>query len=91
MVTGQLEFFSLHLPERRKGYATSRNEEEELAQMCHCGKAVEGRTRIVGECEVHKEERDASEEGMRKIDECGMEKFGTSDSSEKTIVIYPGR
>ena len=27
------------------------------------------------------------EEGMRKIDECGMEKFGTLDSGEKTIAI----
>ena len=24
---------------------------------------------------------------MRKVDECGMEKFGTLDSSEKTIAI----
>ena len=27
---------------------------------------------------------------MRKIDECGMEKFGTLDSSEKTIAIRVG-
>ena len=30
----------LDLPERRKRYASSR-EEEEIAQMCPCGKAVE--------------------------------------------------
>ena len=33
---------------------------------------------------MHKGERDVLED-MRKIDECGMEKFGTPDSSEKTI------
>ena len=41
--------------------------------MCPCGKAVESRTHIVGECEIYKEERDVLEE-MRKIDECGMKK-----------------
>ena len=35
---------------------------------------------------MYTEERDVLEE-MRKIDECGMEKFGTLDSSEKTIAI----
>ena len=44
--------------------------------MCPCGKTVERRTHIVGECEIYKEERDVLEE-MRKMDECGMEKFGT--------------
>ena len=28
---------------------------------------------------------------MRKIDECGMEKFGTLGSSEKTIAILENR
>ena len=28
---------------------------------------------------------------MRKIDECGMDKFGTLDSSEKTIAILGER
>ena len=78
----------LDLPERRKRYASSR-EEEEIAQMCPCGKAVESRTHIVGECEIYKEERDVLE--MRKIDECDMEKFGTLDSSEKTIAILGDR
>ena len=41
-----------------------------------CGKAVESRTYIVGECEVYKEEGSVLEE-IGKIDECGMEKFGT--------------
>ena len=40
---------------------------------------------MVGKCEIYKEERDVLE--MRKIDECGMEKFGTLDSGEKTIAI----
>ena len=43
-------------------------------------------TLILGECEICKEERDASEE-MTKIDDCDMEKFGTLDSSEKTVAI----
>ena len=55
-----------------------------------CGKAIESRTHTAGESEMHKEERDALEE-MKKIDECGMEKFGTLDSSEKTIVILGDR
>ena len=44
----------------------------------------------MGECEIYKEERDVLEE-MRKIDEGGMEKFGTLDGSEKTIAILGGR
>ena len=51
--------------------------------------AVESRHHIVGECETCKEERDVLE--MRKIDECGMEKFGTLDSSKKTIAIQGDR
>ena len=39
---------------------------------------------------MYTEERDVLEE-MRKIDECGMEKFGTLDSSEKTIAILGDR
>ena len=35
-----------------------------------------------GECEVHKEERDALEE-VRKVEECDMDKFGAVDSSDK--------
>ena len=31
----------LDLPEIRKRYASSQEEEEEIAQMCPCGKAVE--------------------------------------------------
>ena len=36
--------------------------------MCPCGKAVDSRTHIVGECDIYKEERDVLVE-MRKIDE----------------------
>ena len=79
----------LDLPERRKRYASSR-EEEEIAQMCSCGKALESRTHLVGECEMYKEERNLLEE-MRKIDECDMEKFGTLDCREKTIAILGDR
>ena len=58
--------------------------------MCPCGKAVESRTHIVGECEMYKEEPDVLEE-MRKMDECDMEKFGALDGSEKTIAILGDR
>ena len=44
-------------PARKKKHANSR-EEEEIPRMCPCGQAVESRTRIVGECEIYKEERD---------------------------------
>ena len=50
----------LELPERRKRYASSR-EEGEIAQM-------ESITHVVGECEIYKEERDVLEK-MRKIDQ----------------------
>ena len=65
----------LDLPARRKRHASSRKEEE-IAQMCPCGKAVESRTHIVGGCEIYMEDRDVLEE-MRTMDECNMEKFGT--------------
>ena len=45
----------------------------------------------MGEREKHDEERDVLEEKMRKIGECGMEGFGTLDSSEKTIAILADR
>ena len=52
----------------------------------------ERRHHIVGECEIYKEERHVLVE-MRKIDECGMEEFGTLliYSSEKTIAILGDR
>ena len=43
----------------------------------------------MGECEIYEEERDVLE--MRKIDECGMDKFGTPNTSEKTIAILGDR
>ena len=59
------------------------------AHMCPCGTTIESRANIVGECEICKEERDALEEEMRKLDECDVEEFGRLESSEKTIAI-PG-
>ena len=41
----------LDLPERRKGYTSSREEEDVTANMCPCGTTIESRTHIVGECE----------------------------------------
>ena len=45
--------------------------------MCPCGKAIESRTHLVGECEMYKEERRVLEQEMRETDECDMEEFGT--------------
>ena len=67
----------LYLPERGKGYeyTSSRDEEQEDAQRCPCGKAKESRSDIVEECETYKEECDVLE--MRKVAECDIEKFST--------------
>ena len=46
----------------------------------------QSRTHMVGKCELYKGEWDVSEEEMRKIDECGMEKFGTLENDS-----YPRR
>ena len=59
--------------------------------ICPCGTTIESRTHIVGKCEVYKEERDALEEGIRKLDVCDMEEFGRPESSEKTIAILGDR
>ena len=61
------------------------------AHMCPCGTTIERRTHRVGECEIYKEERDALEEEMRKLDECDMEEFGRLESCEKTIAILGDR
>ena len=63
-------------PAKKKRYTNSLGEEEESAQICPCDRTVESRTRVVGECKIHKEERDVLE--MRKINECDT-KFGTLD------------
>ena len=60
---------------------TSSREEEEDAQMCPCGKAIESRTHIVGKCEMYKEERDVLKD-MKKVDECDTEKSGTLNTSK---------
>ena len=80
----------LELPERRKRYTSSREEEDVATNMCPCGTTIESRTHIVGECEIYKEERDALEE-MRKLDVCDMKKFGRLESSDKTIAILGDR
>ena len=81
----------LDLPERRKRFTSGREEEKIDAQMCPCGKAMEGRSHIAGECEIYKEERDVLEEERREINECDMEEFDTLNSSEKTIAILGDR
>ena len=90
-LTVRVRVEDLDLPERRKRYTSSREKEKEHARMCPCGKAVESRAHIAGECEIYKKERDVLEGEVRKIDECVMEKSGTLDSSPKTIAILGDR
>ena len=65
----------------------ARRYDDDIPSVCPCGKAVESITHTVGECEICMEEPDLIEGDMRNIDECDMEKFGTIDSSEKTIAM----
>ena len=59
----------LDLPERKKRYASSREDEDVATNMCPCGTTIESRTHRVGEREIYKEERDALlEERMSKPD-----------------------
>ena len=74
----------LGLPGRRKRYNSSR-EEDVATNMCPCGTTIKSRTHIVGTREIYKEELDALEEEMRKLDVCDMEEFGRLESSEKTV------
>ena len=81
----------MYLPERRNRYTSGRVEEDVSTNMCPCGTTTEGRTHVVGECEICKEERDALEEEMRKLDVCGMEESCRLESSEKTIAVLRDR
>ena len=56
----------MDLPERKKRYSSSREEEDVATNMCPCDTTIESRTHIVGECEIYKEEQDGLEEEMRK-------------------------
>ena len=67
----------LDLPEKRRRYTSSREQDEVDAQMCPGVKPIENRTHIVGECEMYKEERDVVEEKMGGIEECDVEELGT--------------
>ena len=83
----------LDLPGRGKRHTGSREEEVSRCADVPVWQGYRGyRTHIVGECEVHKEERDVlSIEEMREKDECDTEEFDTLDSSEKTIAILGDR
>ena len=83
----QFRVGDLDLPERRKRYTSSREEEDVATNMCPCGTTIESRTYTVGECEIYKEERDALEEETRKLNVRDMEEFGRLESSERTIAI----
>ena len=78
----------LDLPERRKRYTSTREEEDVGAHMCPCGTTIESRIHIVGECGIYMEERDALEEEMRKLDERDMKSLVDEiKSCEKTIAM----
>ena len=81
----------LDLPERRKIYTCSREEEDVDAQKCPCGEAMESRAHIVAECELYKEEREVLEGEMRDMNEDGMKSFEALGSREKTIAILGDR
>ena len=78
---------NLGLPERRNWHTSNRVEEEEGAQEYPCGNADESRTRIVGELDLRKEERNVFEDGISNIDGCDMKKFCTMSFIEKTIAV----
>ena len=63
----------LDVPEIRKRYTSSREEEDVVTHMCQCGTTESSRTHIVGEREIEKEERDVVEEEMGKLDVCDKE------------------
>ena len=65
----------MDLPERRKRYTSSREEDDVDAHVCPCDTTLESKTHVAGEHEIYKEERDVLEEEMRKLDECDMEEF----------------
>ena len=50
--------WDLDLPERRKRYTNSREEEDVATNMCPCGTTLESGThvQVVGECEIYMEE-----------------------------------
>ena len=62
----------LDVPERRKRYTSSREEEDVATNMCPCGTTINSRTHVIGERDIYKEERDALKEEMRKLDVCDM-------------------
>ncbi|CAN0075516.1 unnamed protein product, partial [Sphacelaria rigidula] len=50
--------------QRRNRYTSRRKDEEEDGENFRCGKGIESRSRVVAECELHKEERDVLEGEM---------------------------
>ena len=77
----------LDVPGRKKRHTRSWEEENVATKLCPCGTTTESRTHMVGECEIYKDERDALEEEIKKLDVCYVEEFGRLESSEKTIAI----
>ena len=77
------------LPERRKRYSSSREEEDVATNMCPCGITLESsRTHIVEvDCQTYKETGCV----RGRSDVCEMEEFGRLENSEKTIAILGDR
>ena len=59
--------------------------------MCPRGTTLRSRIHIVGQCKIYNEERDAIEEGIRKLDVRDMEEFNKLESNEKTVAILGDR
>ena len=68
----QFRVGGLGLPERRTRcwYTSSREEEEDVAQMSPCSKPKEKRAHIVGKRQMYKKERHVLE--VRKMDVCDI-------------------
>ena len=62
-----------------------------VTHMCQCDTITQSTTHAVRECKIYKEEWDALEEEMRKLDVCDMEEFGRLERSEKTTAIPGGK
>lgn len=80
----------LDLPEKRKGYTSSRGEEED-AQTCSFGKGKESGTDVVAKCEPYENERDVLESGMREVNVGGLRYFDALVNRKKAMATLGGR
>ena len=83
MVKVQFGVRDLELPERSKGFTSSRQEGGLDSDMFHCGITTERNTHIVRQCEVYHEERHVFKNEMRKLDERDTQQFGILRSTRE--------